>query len=187
MDSSWNQVGSGDGFSYYTPCIPIFGEQSQETEVISANHHLLCSFASCINCQPSRVCVQGSFPTPTVELVAAQVVVSGPSRRRSNGENFPRREKDYSIKEDELLCSAYINVGKDPIFGCNQPMGAYWDRVFQYYNDHKTMQSSRTKSSLIHYWEKIQRDTSKFCGFYDKIERLNESGKDDDDRVISNF
>jgi hypothetical protein len=187
MDSSWNQVGSGDGFSYYTPCIPIFGEQSQETEVISANHHLLCSFASCINCQPSRVCVQGSFPTPTVELVAAQVVVSGPSRRGSNGENFPRREKDYSIKEDELLCSAYINVGKDPIVGCNQPMGAYWDRVFQYYNDHKTMQSSRTKSSLIHYWEKIQRDTSKFCGFYDKIERLNESGKNDDDRVISNF
>jgi hypothetical protein len=25
------------------------------------------------------------------------------------------------------LCSAYINVSKDPIAGCNQPMGAYWD------------------------------------------------------------
>jgi hypothetical protein len=35
-----------------------------------------------------------------------------------------------SIKEDELLCSMYINVGKDPIVGRNQPIGACWEHVF---------------------------------------------------------
>jgi hypothetical protein len=44
-----------------------------------------------------------------------------------------RREKNYSIQKDEMLCSAYINVSKDPIVGCNQPIGAYWDRVWEYY------------------------------------------------------
>jgi hypothetical protein len=43
-------------------------------------------------------------------------------------------------------------------------MGAYWDQVTQYYHDHKTMQAEHTKASLIHYWEKIQKDTSKFYG-----------------------
>jgi hypothetical protein len=96
---------------------------------------------------------------------------------------IPRRDKNFSIKEDELLCSAYINVSKDPIVGCNQPIGAYWDRVTRYYHEHKTMQTERTKASLIHRWEKIQKDTSKFCGYYGKIQRLNESGKNDDDKV----
>jgi hypothetical protein len=49
------------------------------------------------------------------------------------------------------------------------------------------MPTERTKSSLIHRWEKIQRDTSKFCAFFDKIERLNESGKIEDDRVSNTF
>jgi hypothetical protein len=30
-----------------------------------------------------------------------------------------RRDKKISIKEDELLCSVYINVNEDPIAGCN--------------------------------------------------------------------
>jgi hypothetical protein len=62
-------------------------------------------------------------------------------------------------------------------------MGTYWEKVTQYYHDHKTMQTERTKASLIHRWENIRKDTSKFCGFYDKIQRLNESRKNEDDRV----
>jgi hypothetical protein len=45
------------------------------------------------------------------------------------------------------------------------------------------MHTEYSKSSLIHRWEKIQRDTSKFYGFYDNMERLNESGNNEDDRV----
>jgi hypothetical protein len=32
MDSSWNEVGSGEGFTY-TTCIEIIDEQSRETKV----------------------------------------------------------------------------------------------------------------------------------------------------------
>jgi hypothetical protein len=70
--------------------------------------------------------VQGCFPTPQPEneasqvaAAAPQVVVSGPSRAASSVKKIPRRDKKFSFKEDELLCSAYINVSKDPIAGCN--------------------------------------------------------------------
>jgi hypothetical protein len=71
--------------------------------------------------------VQGCFfPTPQPEneasqvaAVAPQVIVSGPSRAANNVKKIPRRDKKLSIKEDELLCSAYINVSKDPIAGCS--------------------------------------------------------------------
>jgi hypothetical protein len=192
MESSWNDQGSGQGCSY-TPCIEIFDEQSQEftTQEAEVMPNYFVHFKSCFICQPSSVYVQGSFATPQVEVAAPQVDgagapqvgVSGPSRRVKTMKKVPRREKNYSIQEDEMLCSAYINVSKDPITGCNQPMGAYWDRVWEYYQAHKKMQSERTKCSLQHRWKKIQRDTSKFCGYHDSIERLNESGKNEDDRV----
>jgi hypothetical protein len=44
--------------------------------------------------------------------------------RRKKG--VAKREKNYSNLEDETLCSAYLNVSKDPVVGVNQPMKSYW-------------------------------------------------------------
>jgi hypothetical protein len=43
--------------------------------------------------------------------------------------------------------------------------------------------TDRTQSSLQHRWGDIQKDTSRFCGFYGEIERLHQSGKNEDDKV----
>jgi len=125
-------------------------------------------------------------PPPAVQAAAA----SGPAaqgaqtgRRKQPNKNIPRREKNYTVKEDEMLCAAYINVSKDPIIGCNQSSGGYWDRIFEYYHEHKDIPSERSKSSLQHRWGAIQKDTSRFCGFYDAIERRNQSGTNYDDKV----
>jgi hypothetical protein len=145
MDNSWNEVGSGEGFTY-TPCIEIFDEQSQETEVSSGNHQLLCSFDSCFNCQPLSVCVQGYIPAQ-IENGAAQVLAVA---RQVAVKRIPRREKKISIKEDELLCSAYINISKDPIARWNQPMGAYWDNAIHYvFQVYLTPKSCRTLANGI--------------------------------------
>ncbi|OEL13530.1 hypothetical protein BAE44_0025451 [Dichanthelium oligosanthes] len=54
-----------------------------------------------------------------------EVQLDGPSRSRKKGavKKVPMRAKNFSVHEDELLCSAYLNVSKDPIIGVNQPMG----------------------------------------------------------------
>jgi hypothetical protein len=59
-----------------------------------------------------------------------------------------RRWKNFLTLEDETLCSAYLNVGKDPIVGTNQPMKSYWGRIIEYFDDMKKTLGSRSQSSL---------------------------------------
>jgi hypothetical protein len=55
--------------------------------------------------------------------------------------------------------------------------------IIEYFDDMKKTPNSRSQSSLQHRWVDIQKDTSRFCGFYTKIERKRQSGKSEDDKV----
>jgi hypothetical protein len=94
-----------------------------------------------------------------------------------------RRLGNYTQAEDEILVSAYMNVSKDPAIGTNQLGEAYWRHISDYYNEHKKTANARTQHSLEHRWSDIQRDTMKFCAAYDKVIRLKQSGKREDDKV----
>ena len=96
-----------------------------------------------------------------------------------------KRTKNFATKEDEFLCSAWINVSKDPIVGINQPIRSYWARIKAYYDEHSKI--DRSNSALQHRWADIQKDTSRFCGFYSEIERKNQSGKSENDKVRNNM
>jgi hypothetical protein len=74
--------------------------------------------------------------------------------------------KNSTPIEDETICSAYLNVSKDPIVGVNQTMQCYSTRIAKFYNENKTIVNPRTSISLQHRWSDIQKDTSRFCGFY---------------------
>ena len=102
-----------------------------------------------------------------------------PAKPRQGGLG-PKRLKNFSTKEDEILCSAYLNVSKDPIVAVNQSTGSYWARITAYCEEHNC---PRSKSSLQHRWGDIQKDTSRFCGFYAEVERKNQSGKSEDDKA----
>jgi hypothetical protein len=45
--------------------------------------------------------------------------------RKQASKRIPRRDKNFTLKEDELLCAAYLNVSKDCIVGYNQASGGY--------------------------------------------------------------
>jgi hypothetical protein len=90
--------------------------------------------------------------------------------------------KNFTLIEDETICSAHLNVSKDSIVGVNQTMRCYSARITEFYNKNKKTANPRTSSSLQHRWSDIQKDTSRFCGFAE-IERRNQSGKSEDDKV----
>ncbi|OEL37810.1 hypothetical protein BAE44_0001172, partial [Dichanthelium oligosanthes] len=46
------------------------------------------------------------------------------------------------------LCSAYLNVSKDPIVGVNQTMELYWDRIQHYFVHHRQGKWERSTDSL---------------------------------------
>jgi len=104
---------------------------------------------------------------------------SNQARKKATG----KRNSNYGIAEDEVLISAFLNVSKDATIGTNQFGKSYWQRITDYYNDNKKTPQCRSQSSLEHRWSDIQKETTKFCGFYDKVIRLNQSGKSEEDKV----
>ena len=93
------------------------------------------------------------------------------------------RSKNYSREEDRALCSAYLNVCKDPSVGANQTIDTYWQRIHDYMYSHFSFEIERTPGSLAKRWEYIQRDVSRFCGCKNEQERLDASGVTEKDRV----
>ena len=93
------------------------------------------------------------------------------------------RTKNFHWKEDEIICSAWLNVSKDPIVGANQSRSSFWGRVHAFFEKHKKTTAVRTESSIMHRWLTIQYQVNKFCACYEAILRRNQSGLTIDDKV----
>ncbi|XP_023925001.1 glutathione S-transferase T3 [Quercus suber] len=112
--------------------------------------------------------------------------VESTAKKLQCGSNFSKklqRGNKFSIQEDMLLVSAFLNVNQDVVQGTNQKRTTYWSRIWEYYHQWKTFTSERTVSSLKNRWSMIQLCTNKFCGCLEQIESKNESGKTNEDKL----
>ena len=101
----------------------------------------------------------------------------GSTTNRSRGTNF-------TIEEDILLISAWLNISLDAVQGNEQKHKAYWLRVWEYFHEHKKFVSDRSQTSLMHRWSTIQIATNKFCGCYAQIESKRNSDVAEKDQVL---
>ena len=88
-----------------------------------------------------------------------------------------KRTKNFFWKEDEVICSGWLNVSKDPIHGANQSRASFWKRVHAFFEKNKETSAVRTQSSIMHRWLTIQLQVNKYCSCYEAIERRNQSGQ----------
>jgi hypothetical protein len=128
------------------------------------------------------------------------------SQRPGKKGKVARRGTAFTKEEDLVVCSAFLNVSKDPITGnslqlflrnlclfdaqitwglagVNQTSGGYYKRMHDYFNEHKPEGSNRSQIAIQHRWALIQKAMNMFCGHKESIDRLNESGKNEQDRV----
>ncbi|KAH7857943.1 hypothetical protein Vadar_018173 [Vaccinium darrowii] len=96
----------------------------------------------------------------------------------------PKRGGNFMVDEDVLLISAWLNISLDPVQGNEQKHKTYWRRVWEYFHEHKTFDTSLNETSLMCCWSTIQLAMNKFCGFFAQIEKRNESGKTEKDRIL---
>ncbi|KAK9998243.1 hypothetical protein SO802_017846 [Lithocarpus litseifolius] len=68
----------------------------------------------------------------------------------------PQRGANFSIQEDNLLVSAFLNVNQDAVQSINQKKGTYWKIILEYYHKWKTFESTRTQTSPMNRWSTIQ-------------------------------
>ena len=86
-----------------------------------------------------------------------------------------------------MLVSAWLNVSMDVITGTDQKHQTYWERVSDYFHEHKQFTPDRTANSLMHHWSVLQLVVSKFQGFFSQIEARNQSGTTEQDKVLNSY
>nr|TKW04091.1 hypothetical protein SEVIR_7G087200v2 [Setaria viridis] len=106
----------------------------------------------------------------------------GTERPRST-KGLCKRTKKFDAKEDLVVCSAWLNVSKDPIHGANQSRSTFWSRVYAFFKKNKTTAAVRIESSIMHRWLTIRYQVNKYCSCYEAIERRNQSGLTIQDKI----
>ena len=94
-----------------------------------------------------------------------------------------QRTKNFSVEEDKLIMSVWLNTSKDAITGNEQQGGAFWQRILQYLELHGGNHEERSQSSIKSCWIDINAKCSKFFGFHSQIERLRQSGQTEQNNV----
>ncbi|KAF0927665.1 hypothetical protein E2562_035573 [Oryza meyeriana var. granulata] len=102
--------------------------------------------------------------------------------QRAGKKKVFRRGTAFTKEEDMVVCSAFLNISKDPITGVSQTLGGYYKRMHDYFNEHKPEGSNRSQIAIQHRWALIQKAMNKFCGHKASVDRLNESRKNKQDR-----
>jgi len=94
-----------------------------------------------------------------------------------------KRSKNFTVKEDEMVVSAWLNMSLNPVRGVNQSKNTYWKRIHDYFHAHKDVYFDRTQSSLMSRWYGIQHACNIFASCVSKVEARNQSGVSVDDKV----
>ncbi len=76
-----------------------------------------------------------------------------------------KRSKKFSLEEDDVLVSAWINVSFDAVHGMDQSHGTYWGSIHDYFHENKEFDSDRSQGSLVHRWSAIQEHVNKYTGY----------------------
>ena len=122
----------------------------------------------------------GEFNTQSVEQISDSSPIS--PQIESTTKKF--RGGNFSIEEDLVLISGWLNISVDVVHGNEQKSKRYWQRVSEYFNKYKPeSDSNRNQVSLLNRWSIIQLAINKFCGCFDQIERWNQSGLTEKDKV----
>ncbi|KAH7863131.1 hypothetical protein Vadar_013723 [Vaccinium darrowii] len=105
------------------------------------------------------------------------------SQKAKSTPNRPQRGSNFTIEEDILLVSAWLNISFDGVHGNEQKHKAYWLRVWEYFHEHKNFISERSQTSLMNRWSTIQIATNKFCVCFAQVESKHDNGVPAKDQV----
>ena len=94
-----------------------------------------------------------------------------------------KERRKWSIKEDRILISAWLNTSIDAVVGNEQKAPHFWKRIVEYYNSscHLVGTIPRELGQCKQRWARINELVCKFVGSYEAVLREQRSGQNDDD------
>jgi len=94
-----------------------------------------------------------------------------------------KRGTNFSVEEDQLLVSAWLNTSVDVIHSNEQTKNIFCQKVWEYFTRYNTSSTTHTTISLISRWGTINEKTNKFCGCMAKVNAHHQSGITEQDKV----
>ncbi|KAF8097313.1 hypothetical protein N665_0291s0022 [Sinapis alba] len=98
------------------------------------------------------------------------------------GETQRRERRKWTLADDVLLISSWLNTSKDPVVSNEQRSGTFWSRVSAYFA--ASRQDGGCEREALHYkqrWHKINDLVCKFCGAYEAASREKTSSQNEND------
>ena len=62
--------------------------------------------------------------------------------------NPTKRGGNFSVDEDNLLISAWLNISMDTVQGTDQKVEKFWKKIWQYFCENNTYRTTHSASSL---------------------------------------
>ncbi|KAG6641642.1 glutathione S-transferase T3-like [Carya illinoinensis] len=95
-----------------------------------------------------------------------------------------QRGASFTVKENNLLVSAWLNISIDAIRSTDQKSTQMWERITTFYHEYKKPNiANRSEGSLMNRWSTIQKLTNKFCAYIAQVESLHPSGATEQDKI----
>ncbi|KAL0015928.1 hypothetical protein SO802_002997 [Lithocarpus litseifolius] len=89
---------------------------------------------------------------------------------------------NFSVEEDKLLVSAWLNTSVDVINSNEQTQNTFRQRVWEFFMQYNTSSTTRTVISLLSHWGAISEMTNKFAGCMAQVNAQHQSGITEEDK-----
>ena len=126
---------------------------------------------------PRFVNLLASQSSPPIDVDSAEAAVNSPGLVK------PAERRKWSTKEDIILISAWLNISKDPIVSNEQKLGAFWNRIEEYFNSSPQLIGSlpREWSQCKQRWGRVNAEVCKFVGCHETALKEQASGESEND------
>ncbi|XP_013633036.1 PREDICTED: glutathione S-transferase T3-like [Brassica oleracea var. oleracea] len=96
-----------------------------------------------------------------------------------------RERKKWTVTDDLVLISAWLNTSKDPVVGNEQKACAFWQRIAVYFAASPKVERGETREAIQckQRWQKMNDLVCKFCGAYAAATRQKTSCQNEADTV----
>ncbi|XP_039834283.1 uncharacterized protein LOC120695024 [Panicum virgatum] len=68
--------------------------------------------------------------------------------KKGKDKKVSRRDSNFTTEEDEVICSAWLNVTTDAAIGCNQTEGGFYKRIHTYFKQNKPQGSEHNQIAI---------------------------------------
>ncbi|XP_048611450.1 glutathione S-transferase T3-like [Brassica napus] len=94
-----------------------------------------------------------------------------------------KERRTWTVTEDIVLISSWLNTSKDPVVGNEQKSATFWTRVAAYFSASPKLAGceKRDGNQCKQRWHKLNEAVCKFAGAYEAATREKTSGMNDND------